>query len=95
MVGDVEQQAGVDAATMEEEPWIVGSVLEMPKEEGWQRPKKVAHEKVKFIQELRWSGEDQHRLRGGVLCEGVEEANAENAGCVDAEAIWSHGQEQV
>ena len=36
---------------MEEEPWIVGSVLEMPKEERWQRPKKVAHEKVKFIQE--------------------------------------------
>ena len=37
---------------MEEEPWIVGSVLEMPKEEGWQTPKKVAHEKAKFIQEL-------------------------------------------
>ena len=33
VVGDVEQQAGVDAVTMEEEPWIVGSVLEMPQEE--------------------------------------------------------------
>ena len=30
---------------------------------------------------VRWSGEDQHRLRGGVLCEVVEEANAEDAGC--------------
>ena len=29
----------------------MGSVLEMPKEERWQGPKKVAHEKVKFIQE--------------------------------------------
>ena len=36
---------------MEEEPWIVGSVLEMPKEEGWQRREKVAHEKAKFMQE--------------------------------------------
>ena len=32
VVGDVEQQAGVDAVTVEEERWIVGSVLEMPKE---------------------------------------------------------------
>ena len=38
-VGDVEQQAGVEAVTLGEEPWIVDSVLEMPKEEGWQRPK--------------------------------------------------------
>ena len=46
VVGDVEQQAGVDAVTMREEPWI-----EMPKEQGWQRPKKMTHEKVNFMQE--------------------------------------------
>ena len=55
VVGDMEQQAGVDAVTMREKPWIVGGVLEMPKDAG-----------------VRWSGEDQHRLRGGVLCERVE-----------------------
>ena len=51
VVGDVEQQTGVDAVTMGEEPWIVGSVLEMPMEEGWQRPKKMTHEKAKLMQE--------------------------------------------
>ena len=51
MVGDVEQQAGVDAVTTGEEPWIVGSVLETLEEEGWQRPKKMTHEMAKFLQQ--------------------------------------------
>ena len=51
VVGDVEQEAGVDVvSSLREEPWIVGGVMEMPKEEGWQRPQKVAHEKAKFMQ---------------------------------------------
>ena len=52
VVGDVEQEAGVHAvSSLSEEPWNVGGVMEMPKEEGWQRPKKVVQEKAMFMQE--------------------------------------------
>ena len=51
MVGDVEQGTDVDAVNrVDEEPWIVGSVTEAPKEGVWSKTKKVAREKVKFMQ---------------------------------------------
>ena len=91
MVGDVEHQAGVDAVTMEEEPWIVGIVLEMPKEERWQRPKKVAHKMVKFSQEY---GGPVKISTGFVEECCVKELRRPMQRTLD-EAIWSHGQEQV
>ena len=51
MVGDVEQEGAVDAVnSVKEEPWIVGSVTEVPKEEVRTRPKKVVREKAMFMQ---------------------------------------------
>ena len=44
MVGDVEQEAGVDAVNcLREEPWL-------PEEGRWWRPKQVGHEKARFTQ---------------------------------------------
>ena len=51
-VGDVEQEAGVDAMnSLMEDPCFVGGVMEMTVAEGWQRPAKVVQEKAMFMQE--------------------------------------------
>ena len=57
------QEAGVDAVSSQrEEPWIVGGVMEVPKEERWQRPKNVVHEKAKFMQECCVLEESRRRM---------------------------------
>ena len=51
----------------------------------------MAYEKVKFIQEYGGPVKISAGCVEECCVKESEEASAEDAGCVDAEAIWSHG----